>query len=188
MDIADTIEPKSDQINADDLIGGPQIITVTEVIVRGGEQPVDIITAEHPDRAYRPSKSMRRVLVAAWGKESRAYVGGRIEIYRDPAVKFGGSPVGGIKISGLSRIPKPLAMALTETRGKRGMHTVKPLPDAPQSKAEPIVTLADVADCTTVEELRALWHETTDPAIRKAIERRSDELSAAAQDEEPADA
>ena len=183
MDIADTIEPKSDQINADDLIGGPQIITITEVIVRGGEQPVDIINAEHPGRAYRPSKSMRRVLVAAWGKDSRAYVGGRIEIYRDPAVKFGGSPVGGIKIGGLSRIAKPLALALTETRGKRGMHTVKVLPDAPQARAEAVVTLADVEACTTTDELNELWPLTHDAAIREAMSARAAAIKASARGE-----
>lgn len=130
MDIADTIAPKSDQINADDLIGGPQIITVVEVIVKGGDQPVDIITAETPGRAYRPNKSMRRLLIAAWGKQSSSYVGGRIELTRDPLVQWAGEPVGGIKITGLSRLDKPLKIALTAKRGQRKLHTVEPLPDA----------------------------------------------------------
>lgn len=176
-DLGSTVQPKSDQLNADDLIGGSQIITVTGVTVRLGEQPVDIFSAEHPDRPYRPSKSMRRVLIAAWGRESDSWPqGARIELYRDPAVKFGGEPVGGIKIGGLSGISKPVRMPLTETRGKRAMHVVQPLPDAPQQPAR--ITPDEVSACTTEDELRALYRATSDETIRALVMARVEELRA----------
>ena len=80
MDLTESIIPRSDQINADDLIAGPITVTITDAYPGGAEQPVDITLAETPGRAYRPSKSMRRVLVAAWGKQSSAYVGRRLTL------------------------------------------------------------------------------------------------------------
>jgi hypothetical protein len=49
-------------------------------------------------------------------------------LYRDPSVKFGGMDVGGIRVSHLSHIDKPLSVALTVSRGKRLPYTVQPLP------------------------------------------------------------
>lgn len=133
MDIAETTAPRSDQQNYDDYVAGSKIVTVTEVKAGTAEQPVEIHLAEYPGRPYKPSKSMRRVLVAAWGSDSAPYAGRRLELYGDPTVKFGGTATGGIKISRLSHIDKPLSVNLTVTRGKRAPHKVEPLPDvAPQ--------------------------------------------------------
>lgn len=130
MDLSQTIIPKSDQLNADDLISGPRTIRITEVKAGSTpEQPVSISFDGDAGRPYKPAKSMRRVLVALWGKESKAYIDKRIRIYCDPNVKFGGSAVGGIRISHASGITEPLEMAMTETRGKRKPYTVQPLPD-----------------------------------------------------------
>ena len=67
MDLSDSIAPRSDQWNADDLIAGPVTVTIADAKPGAAEQPVDILLVETPKRAYRPSKSMRRVIVAAWG-------------------------------------------------------------------------------------------------------------------------
>ena len=174
MDLAETIIPRSDQINADDLIAGPRTVTITEVRPGEAEQPVDIILAETPGRAYRPSKSMRRVLVVAWGTDSTAYVGRRLTIYRDPEVTFGRDKVGGIKISHLSGIAKPLTVSLTVKRGQRSAHVVQPLPDAPA----PRDWAADVEAAATVDDLRALWRSV--PAdLHPRIAVRVAELSGA---------
>lgn len=130
MDLTDSIAPKSDQLNAEDLIGGPLTFTIERVTKGSAEQPVNIHLVERPGRAYRPSKSMRRVFVAAWGKQTDPYAGRRFTVYRDPDVKFGGQPVGGIKISHLSHIEKKMTIWLTETRGVRKPHDVEPLVDA----------------------------------------------------------
>lgn len=128
MDMTATITPKSDQLNADDLISGPITVTVAEVAAGSPEQPVDVRLVEYPGRAYRPSKSMRRILVSAWGPEASAYTGRRITLYRNPEIMFGRDKVGGIEISALSDIDKPLTVALTATRGRRKKFTVQPLP------------------------------------------------------------
>lgn len=123
-----TIIPKSDQINADDLIGGQTLtITVSSVEIRMDEQPVSIHFEGDGGKPYKPGKSMRRVLVNVWGPDANHYVGRSMTLYRDDAVKFGGLDVGGIRISHMSHITKPVTMALTATRANRKPFTVKPL-------------------------------------------------------------
>ena len=129
MDLSQTIAPVIDQVTAEDFLGGPRTVTITNVREGTAEQPVNIDVAEYPDRPYRPSKTMRRVLVAAWGPDSTAYIGRRMTLYRDPDVKFGRDTVGGIKISHLTHIPKPLRLALTVKRGQRAPYVVEPLPN-----------------------------------------------------------
>jgi len=126
-DMTPIIQPKSDQINADDLISGPRTFTIDTVDIRGGtEQPVSIRLVGE-DRVWRPCKSMSRVLVAAWGADANQYRGRSVTLYRDPKVKWAGLEVGGIRISHLSHIERDMVMALTATKGKRAPHTVKPL-------------------------------------------------------------
>jgi hypothetical protein len=156
VDLTDSIVPKSDQLNAEDLLAGPRTFTIAEV--RKGasaEQPVDVVLAEFPGRPFKPSKTVRRILVAAWGPEADAYTGRRMTLYRDPEVRFGSSEVGGIRVSHLSHIAKPLSIALTVSRGKRLAYKVQ--------------VLADVAPLSPVETLRAEW-QTADPERRKVIE------------------
>lgn len=137
-DMSAVIVPKSDQINADDLISGPLTITIEDVQIRGGqEQPVSIYFAGS-DKAFRPCKSMSRVLVAAWGPDANAYIGRSLTLYRDPKVKWAGMEVGGIRISHMSHIDREMVMALTATKGSRKPHAVKPLVmQAQQSKPAP---------------------------------------------------
>lgn len=144
MDLSDTIIPKSDQINADDLIAGPQTFTVREVKRGAAEQPVDIMLVE-TERAYRPSKSMRRVLVTAWGNEGAAYAGRKLTLYRDAEVRFGGDKVGGIKISHLSHIDGPLSVMLTATRGSRKPHAVAVLVDHTRPAPLPVEQRIEMA-------------------------------------------
>jgi hypothetical protein len=127
MNLNTTIVPKSDQLNADSLIAGPRTIKITAVESGTAEQPVTIRYEGDAGQPYKPSKSMRRVLVMLWGGEGAAYVGRRITIYRDAGVKFGGEAVGGIKISHASDIAQTATIMLTETRGKRKPHRVEPL-------------------------------------------------------------
>src|SRR5699024_12618418 len=98
MDIGDTIQAKSDQVNAVDL-AVPATVTVEGEDVVGGDQPVNIHLREFPGNAYRHSKSMRRVLVKLWGPRSADYAGRRRTIYNDPSVTWAGQAGGGIRIS-----------------------------------------------------------------------------------------
>lgn len=170
MDITDTLAPKSDQLNADDLIAGPRTFTITEVRAPGGDQPVSVYLAEFPQgRPFKPSKSMRRVMVAAWGSEASAWTGHRLTLYRDPEITFGKDKVGGVRISHMSHIDKRLTIALTVTRGKRAPYVVDPLPaDAPSSPPVDEATVARIA------ELREEW-KSADPERQQAIK---DEVTA----------
>src|SRR5690554_597370 len=99
-DISETLKVDSTQINADDLIGSSVTITITQVKVKqGDQQPVDIFTRETPGKAYRPSKTMRKLLAEAWGTDSSVWVGRALTLYRNPDITFGKERVGGIEIS-----------------------------------------------------------------------------------------
>lgn len=178
MDLTPTIESSSEQIDANDLIGSPRTVTVTGVSKGSADQPINIQLAEIPGKAFRPCKSMRRVIVAAWGKDSAAYIGRRMTLYCDPTVKWGGQAVGGVRISHMSYLDKPLTVSLTVTRGKRAPYKVAPLPDAPQPRSD---GLADerIAECVDTELLRDWWRLY--PGKRDAINARVAELQAAEQ-------
>jgi len=125
--LRDTIEPKSDQLNADDLMGTTKTITITDVKRGDSDQPVMINYEGDNGRPYKPCKSMRRVMIHAWGDDGRQWIGQRMTLYQDPEVKFGGVKVGGIRISHLSGIDQPMSISLTATRGKRSPYKVEPV-------------------------------------------------------------
>ncbi len=135
VDMSQTIAPKSDQLNADDLIGGPRTITVTRVSGNEGnaEQPVNIFFEGDNGKPFRPCKSMRRVMVKIWGADASKYPGNSMTIYRDPKVKWGGMEVGGIRISHMTGIDQKQTMALTESKQARKPYTVQPLKVEPKA-------------------------------------------------------
>lgn len=136
-DMSAVIVPKSDQMNADDLIAGPRTIRVSSVEIRGGaDQPVSIRYDGDGGKPYKPCKSMSRLLVFAWGADAKRYVGRSLTLYRDPTVKWGGMEVGGIRISHMTDIEKTFVLSLTATKGQRKPHTVRPLA-AEQTSSEP---------------------------------------------------
>lgn len=151
MDILSTTEPKSDQQNFDDYSIAPRTVTVEKVKSGTPDQPVEVHLVEFPGRPFKPSKSMRRVLIACWGPEASAYTGRRMTLFGDPTVKFGGQAVGGIRIAALSNIGVPKTIPLTITRGKRAPFIVQPLPD------DIGLHLAALTGATTLEDLQAAW-------------------------------
>lgn len=158
-DMRPIIVPKSDQINADDLLAGPRTITVREVTIRPGtDQPVSIFFEGDNGKPYKCCKSMARVLVHAWGPDAKAYIGRSMSLYCDPKVKWGGMQVGGIRISHMSHIDRELLLALTETKGKRAPFVVKPLANAPtKSPDRQIAEQADDAAKRGTDAFRAFW-------------------------------
>jgi len=165
MDLTESIVPKSDQLNSDDLIAHPVTVTITEVRAGNAEQPVEVHLAEFPGRPYKPSKSMRRVMVQAWGAEASEYTGRRLTLFRNPEIKFGGATVGGIEIAAMSHLPKRLTVSLMVTRGKRKPFTVEPL-------AEPVTRdfLAEAkAAAGDVELLKSLWSAASQAGVGTAV-------------------
>ena len=180
MDITRTVEPKSDQLNYDDVAAHPLTITVTDVKQGPPDQPVELHNAEYPGRPYKPGKSMRRVLIAAWGTEASAYIGRRITLYGDPTITFGRDAVGGIRIRALSHITEPLTVALTVTRGKRAPFTVQPLADV----TDPIqAALDDIQKAKSIPALKTAWDlagtrgVANHPDVVAAKERRKTEFT-----------
>lgn len=173
-DFSDTIEPKSDQLGADDLLTGPITVTVTGVRRGDRDQPV-AITIEGR-RPYLPCKSMRRVLIALWGVNGHAWVGRQMTLYRDPTVKWGGVEVGGIRISHLSHIDREASLALTVTRGKKAPFVVKPLVVA--QKNEDAEYLRDHPDKEAVKATRRELFGDTNPLARDQIAELADALRA----------
>lgn len=137
IDMTPTIAPKSDQLNADDLIAGPRVVLITKVAARTStpDQPIAISFEGDGGKPYYPCKSMRRVLVAVWGIDAKDYVGKAMQLYCDPDVEFGGMKVGGIRISHMSHISQPMQLLLTHKRSKRAPYVVKPLPEPNQKAA-----------------------------------------------------
>ena len=169
MDALQTIEPKSGQQNYDDYISGAKTLTVADVKLPGGDQPMHVHLAEFPGRPFKPSKSMRRVLIAVWGPDTAQWVGRSLTLYGDPTVKFGGQAVGGIRISHMSHITAPVTISLTVTRGKRAPFTVEPLkatvdPEAVQA------ALADIAGASSLPALKAAWDLAGTRGVAKVAE------------------
>jgi hypothetical protein len=134
------IEPKSDQLNSDDLIGKTMTVKITSVDVKNSkEQPVSVFFEGDNGKPYKPSKSMCRVMVHAWGGDSSKYSGYSMTLYRNPKVTWGGLEVGGIEISHMSGLTENMTVALTASKGKRRAFTVKPL-TAESEAGEPTIS------------------------------------------------
>lgn len=141
LDISAFIVAKSDQLNADDLIGGDITVQITGVTITGGkEQPVTFkISGGH--KPWKPCKTTMRVLVFGWESSNAAtYVGKWVRLYREPTVKWAGVETGGIRVSGMSGIKSAFEVALAETKGgKKQTHKVSaikpPTENATQSSS-----------------------------------------------------
>jgi hypothetical protein len=152
MNLTSTIIPKSDQLNADDLLAGPITIRISSVEAGSAEQPVAVHYDSDNGRPYLPGKSMRRVLVQVWGADTKAYTGRSMTLYNDASVKWAGEEVGGIRISHMTDIADDITMALTVTRANKKPFTVKPLTvknaapqNPPVSDAPPVAGSAEAA-------------------------------------------
>jgi hypothetical protein len=169
MDITNALAPKSDQLDAVDLLGSPpQVFTITEVREGNAEQPVQIGLAEFP-RVWRPSKGMLRVLAHCWGKQVSEWVGRKVELYTDPDVMFGPDKVGGVRISRLSHIEKRTSVPMIIKRGKGGSWNVDPLPESGPPNSAP------TEDDPRITALRAEWKDAT-PERKAEIEAESKAL------------
>jgi hypothetical protein len=188
MNLTDSIAATSDQLDAVDLLSGPRTFTIQKVSTHNAEQPFNFHLAEFP-RVWRPGKSMRRVIVAAWGADPDAYTGKRVTLYCDPSVQFGGIAVGGTRISHMSGIEGPLKVPLLVKRGQTVVFTVQPLQDAstpttdiPDTSGRNWMTELELAgnDLDAIASLGASAAHFHAPAIDiEAIRNRYRELKAA---------
>ena len=122
---------KSDQIDADNLIGGITMDVTIKAVQRGpsNEQPLQLVL-EETEKFYRPSKTYRRALIGCFGDEPSNWIGKRLRLVRNPDTMFGGVKVGGVEVSHAS-IEAPMVFMLQAKRGKKSAVSIDVIP-APQ--------------------------------------------------------
>ena len=157
-DLRPTIEPKSDQLNSEQLLGGSMTIRVTDVrIGSSDEQPVSIHYECDNGRPFKPCKTMRKVLVYAWGQDGTQWAGKCMTLYNDQTVKFGGAEVGGIRISHMSDITGQMKVSLTATKGKKALHIIDVLrQEAPPLLFAVLEAIASATNKTTMDAAKAM--------------------------------
>ena len=173
MNIGETIQPKSDQLNADDLIGGSKTIKISQIKVYDREvQPVEISYEGDEGKPYKPSLGMSRVLVQLWVEDEQVYIGRSLTLYRNDSVKFGGYEVGGIRISHASDIKEPTRVLETVAKGKRQPITINPLKIAKKKLTDLDGAKKAITDKkVTLEKLKAKF-DLTDEQINFLTDER----------------
>lgn len=172
-DLRPTIIPKSDQLNAEQLLGGPMTIRVTDVRVGSSdEQPISVHYEGENGRPFKPCKTMRKVLIFAWGPDGRDWIGRAMTVYNDPQVRFGGAEVGGIRISHMTDIERDVQVSLTATKGRKALHTIKRL------EIDSGPRLADVLDAIKQASNKATL--ATAKALAETLQSEADLQSAVA--------
>lgn len=183
IDVGMMIEPKSDQLNADDMIAGPIVVRIRDISAnQDAAQPISLFYDGDNNKPYKPCLSMRRVLVNIWGRDGNKYVGKSLKLFRDPTVKFGGFETGGIRISEASDIEKPVIMALTATRGSRKPYTVKPLSASRKEEKpeldESAILIHAKAEAEQGTVAFKAHYKTLSPDERAVLQSRMDDLKA----------
>lgn len=137
--LAEALAPRSDQLNADDLIPGPRVIKFTKArILKDGRDTKIVLNFEGDNgKPWKPCKTMGRAMVMAWAiTDESQLVGKSVRVFRDPDVTFGDQgAIGGIRISHMSDIAKPANVKLTVSQGKKKLFTFHPLVTDTQQQA-----------------------------------------------------
>lgn len=134
-DMSATIVAKSDQINAADLVGITKTITIRDVKIKPGEdQPVSIYF-DGDQKAFRPCKGVRRLMVRVWGPDASKYVGQSMTLFQDPTVTWAGKPEGGIRVSAMTGLKEAIVEPMRISRAATKPYRIEPLDMAsPQNR------------------------------------------------------
>ena len=156
--LRDTIAPKSDQLNADDLVGSTKkIITVTNVKRTGSaQQPIAVEYEGAKGKPFKPCLTMRKILLALWTDDGHNWIGKSMKLYRDDSVVWAGEKTGGVRISHMSGITKQERIMLQVAKGKRKEFVIDVLPsypDADFAEKSPQWIAAIKAEKITLEEV-----------------------------------
>jgi hypothetical protein len=135
--MARTIVAKSDQLNADDLVGGPIVVKIEGITVTEAPQQPVTIRLSGGFRPWRPCKTECRVLVYGWGEEGDSYIGRTIELVRDDSVRWAGERVGGIRLRAMSDIETPIEVSLGTSKGKKAPRKVAVLQTGTTPSVDP---------------------------------------------------
>lgn len=183
MDITSALAPKSDQLDAIELVT-PRTFTIdtgSRLGNRDGQAVAEIRLVDFP-RVWRPSKGMLDVLAQVWGTNAAEWVGNSITLYNDPEVRFGPDKVGGVRIAAMTGIDKETTLSIRGSGqgARKKPWRVKPLADAP---AIDITTYTPALEqATNVDALKTAFFAAP-PAVQKdprfiaAKDKRKDELA-----------
>jgi hypothetical protein len=127
IDMTQYIKAKSDQLNADDLMGGPITVQIIGVKETGSKEQPILVEISGGHQPWKPCKTERRILVALWEGRTSAYVSRSVKLFRDPTAVFQGKQVGGVRIEALSDIEGDAKIMVTESRGKKKERLIKRL-------------------------------------------------------------
>jgi hypothetical protein len=127
IDISRTLVAKSDQLNADDLSGGPITVKITGINLSGNEDQPVVVQISGGHKPWKPCKTVRRLMSNVWGTNAAKWIGRWITLTRDPKVLWGGKAVGGIRLTHMSGIKQAQTVVLNETSKTKAPHTVEPL-------------------------------------------------------------
>lgn len=164
------IEPKSDQLNGDDLLLNDMILKFVDVKETDSEQQPLAIYYEGGKRPWKPCKTMRRLLAHVFKAATpRDIIGQSVRVYRDPTVRYGADDVGGIRIKEAS-IPAEITVVLTAKRGSKKAITVKPLTNAPStSEVAPELIEAGNQAAKQGVEIYTRWKDSLKPEVKETI-------------------
>jgi hypothetical protein len=139
FDLVALTKANANQLNAADIASGAVTVRVTSVKNNksaDGKQPI----AVHIDGGYKPwmpCLTVRRLLIKAWGNP-KTWPGRRATLYNDPEVTYGKDKTGGIRVSHLSDIQRPVKVTLPVRRGVYVEYTILPM------EADPVGTTPDL--------------------------------------------
>jgi hypothetical protein len=142
LDVTKAMEPKADQLNADDFLLASRNIKIRDVTVDNTrEQKVWIFIEGEPKKPWKPSKTYIRVLSLIWETANASlWIGRELTLYRDPEVPWGGQAVGGIAVSHMDGLDRPKTVSVAKTRNTKQSITIQPLvtKDAPKIDVEAV--------------------------------------------------
>lgn len=163
-DMSSTIVAKSDQINAADLIGSPRTVVVREVRIKAGDdQPVSVLI-EGDQKAFRPCKGVRRLMVRVWGADASKYIGQAMTLFCDPSVTWAGKEEGGIRVSHMTGLDEPIVEFMRTSRAATKPYKVLPLKAEPDRAAVAAANLVQRINAASLADLPAL---VADPLVVK---------------------
>lgn len=126
-DVTETLQSNSDQLNAVDLLTGPQNVKILAVNIKKSDKQPITIKIDGDRQPFKPCLSMRRVLADLMGPSSQAWIGHSLTLYCAGEVTFGPNMVGGVRISHSTGITAPVKTQIRVSRSKVETWTTLPL-------------------------------------------------------------
>jgi hypothetical protein len=188
LDITKTMVGKTDQLNAYDLLSGPRTIKIRDVkiVEKDAQQPLLVYFDGDDGKPWKPALTVRRILGLVWGLDASKWIGLHCTIWCDQKVSFGGSDVGGIRVSHMEGLSQPRKLNLATARNARGNFTVQPLRIEKKSGAdnwrERLLAVAEGGKGITVDDAWAKVPADVKAELGDALLEQLKALEQAAQD------